>query len=139
MASDTFTGSCLCGSVKYQIVGEFRFFPHCHCSRCRKSTGTGHASNVIVTPESCDWTAGEELITTYKVPDAERFRTVFCSKCGSPLPRWAPDMSMAVIPAGTLDSHPHLKPSGRIFYDSKTDWSCDTAELETWAEYPQRP
>ncbi len=139
MAANTYSGSCICGSVKYEITGEFRFFPHCHCSRCRKSTGTGHASNVILTPETVEWTAGEELVRSYKVPDAERFRTVFCENCGSPLPRWAPDMSIAVIPAGTLDSHPELKPSGRIFYESRADWSCDAAELQCWAEYPQRP
>ncbi len=46
-------------------------------------------------------------------------------------------MSIAVIPAGGLDSHPELKPSGRIFFDSKTDWSCDSTDLATWAEYPQ--
>lgn len=138
MASEKYAGSCICGSVKYEITGEFRYFPHCHCSRCRKSTGTGHASNVILTPETVEWTAGEELVKSYKVPEADRFRTVFCSNCGSPLPRWAPDMSMAVIPAGTLDSHPPLEPSGRIFVDSKADWSCDNADLQCWPEYPQR-
>jgi hypothetical protein len=64
--------------------------------------------------------------------------TVFCGNCGSPLPRWAPDLSIAVIPAGTLDSHPELKPSGRIFFDSKAAWSCDAVDLPVWAEYPQR-
>lgn len=138
MPSEKYAGSCICGSVKYEITGEFRYFLHCHCSRCRKSTGTGHASNVILTPRSVAWTAGEELVRSYKVADAERFRTVFCSNCGSPLPRWAPDMSMAVIPAGTLDSHPQLKPGGRIFYGSRAEWSCDAGELPVWQEYPQR-
>ncbi len=137
MATDKYSGSCICGSVKYEITGKFRFFPHCHCSRCRKSTGTGHASNVILTPETVEWIAGEELVRSYKVPDAERFRTVFCENCGSPLPRWAPDMSIAVVPAGTLDCHPDLKPSGRIFYDSKADWSCDATDLAVWSEYPK--
>ena len=139
MSSDKYSGSCICGSVKYEITGEFRFFFHCHCGRCRKSTGTGHASNVILNPDAVEWMDGEDLIGSYKVPDAERFRTVFCKNCGGPLPRVAPDLSMAVIPAGTLDSNPEINPTGYIFGDSKAAWSCDSRELPTWAEYPPKP
>lgn len=137
MTSDTYKGSCICGSISYEITGELRAFPHCHCRRCRKATGTGHASNVILKPHTARFIKGEELVHTYKVPDAERFRTAFCANCGSPMPKWLPDMSLAVIPAGSLDSHPALNPSGRIFYDSKADWSCDTSDLPLWPEYPQ--
>ncbi len=139
MSSDKYSGSCICGSVKYEIFGELRFFYHCHCGRCRKSTGTGHASNVILNPDAAEWIEGEDLIGSYKVPDAERFRTVFCKNCGGPLPRVAPDLSIAVIPAGTLDSSPEIHPDGHIFGDSKAEWSCDARELPTWAEYPPRP
>jgi len=116
-----------------------RVFLHCHCGRCRKSTGTGHASNVILNPDAAEWTAGEDLIGSYKVPDAERYRTVFCKNCGSPLPRVAPDLSIAVIPAGTLDGSPEISPNGRIFCGSKAEWSCDDTELPAWAEYPPSP
>ncbi len=138
MSSEKYSGSCICGSVKYEISGEFKFFYHCHCSRCRKSTGTGHASNIILNPDAAEWTAGEELLGSYKVPDAERFRTMFCKNCGSPLPRVALERNIAVIPAGSLDSNPDIEPSGRIFFDSKAEWSCDSTELPVWAEYPQR-
>jgi hypothetical protein len=138
MSENKYTGSCICGSVKYEISGEFRFFYHCHCKRCRKATGTGHASNIILNPDSVEWTAGEELLNSYEVPDAERFRTMFCKNCGSPLPRTAPDLSLAVIPAGSLDSSPDIKPDARIFIGSKAEWSCDASELPVWDEYPQK-
>jgi len=139
VSSENYTGSCICGSVKYEISGEFRFFFHCYCGRCRKSTGTGHASNVILNPDAATWTAGEELIGSYKVAGAKRYRTVFCKHCGSPLPRVAPDLSIAVIPAGTLDSGPDIEPTGRIFFGSKERWACDAAELPAWDEYPESP
>ncbi len=138
MPADKFTGSCICGSVKYEITGEFRAFYHCHCTRCRKASGTGHASNVILKPDAAEWTEGEELLGRYKVPDAERYGTVFCKNCGSPLPRVALERNIAVIPAGSLDSSPDIKPDARIFIGSKADWSCDTSELPVWDEYPQR-
>ncbi|MEJ2380636.1 MAG: GFA family protein [Gammaproteobacteria bacterium] len=72
MTQAKLTGSCLCGSVQYEITGEPKRFYHCHCSRCRKASGTGHASNLIVELGAVRWTAGEELIGGYKVPEAER-------------------------------------------------------------------
>ena len=138
MTSNTYSGSCICGSVKYEITGEFRAFYHCHCTRCRKSSGTGHASNVILNPDTVEWTAGEELLGIYKVPDAERFRTVFCKNCGSPLPRVAPERNIAVIPAGSLDSSPDIEATARIFVGSKAAWSCGASELPEWSEYPRK-
>lgn len=136
--SSTISGSCLCGSVKYEIVGQTRSFFHCHCKRCRKASGTGHASNLIVKPVSADWMQGKDLISEFPVPGAKRFKTVFCNRCGSPLPRIAPDLSIAVVPAGSLDSKAEVGPTDRIFWESRSDWSCESGDLPTWAEYPER-
>jgi len=130
------SGSCLCGAISYKITGKSRAFNHCHCHRCQKATGTGHASNIIAKPDTAEWLSGEELINSFKVPDAERFRTVFCSRCGSPLPRIAPDLSIAVIPAGSLDNSPDIGPTARIFWSSRADWSCDAGDIPIWPEYP---
>ena len=137
MSTNDFKGSCICGAVRYEISGEALNFFHCHCGRCRKSSGTGHASNIIVRPDSATWTSGEELIGSFKVPDAERFRTVFCTVCGSPLPRVAPSMKLAVIPAGSLDSEPPIAPTAHIMRDSRADWSCDAADVPGWPNYPE--
>ena len=131
------TGSCLCGSVQYEIHGEADRFYHCHCQRCRKTTGTGHASNLLVKPEnSLTWTKGEDLLRNYKVPEAERFYNCFCSQCGSPMPRLVPQLGGVVIPAGTLNEEPPVKPQSRIFRDSRAAWSCSGDNLPVYAEYP---
>ena len=135
--AEEFRGSCLCGSVKYEIHGEPRAFFHCHCGRCRKSSGTGHASNIILKPTSAEWTAGEALLSSYKVPYAERFRTVFCTRCGSPMPRVAPDLSVAVVPAGSLDHEPPIEPTDHIMWGSRRAWSCDAGDIPRWPEYPE--
>jgi len=139
MSDLNLSGSCLCGSVAYEITGTSRVFFHCHCSRCRKATATGHASNIIMQPDTVTWTAGEELLKSYKVPEAERFTAVFCSNCGSNMPRVAADNSIAVVPAGTLDCDPGIRPQGRIMMGSRVDWSCDASELPTFDEYPPPP
>jgi hypothetical protein len=137
--SSEFRGSCLCGTVSYEIRGAPFGFYHCHCQRCRKANGTGHASNILLRPDSATWISGEENIASFKVPEAKRFRTAFCKTCGSPLPRIAPDLSIAVIPAGSLDNDPPLQPTARIFWGSRADWSCDAGSIPIWPEYPQQP
>ena len=134
--SETFRGGCLCGAVKYEVRGKPVRFYHCHCGRCRKATGTGHASNIMVTLESISWEKGEEAVRRYKVPEAERFSTAFCSHCGGQLPRLVPELNAAVIPAGSLDHPPAIAPQARIFWDSRAGWSCATGDLPVFAEYP---
>jgi hypothetical protein len=38
----TYRGSCICGEIAFEVDGPFDHFLSCHCSRCRKSTGTAH-------------------------------------------------------------------------------------------------
>jgi len=136
MSTITVNGSCLCGVVKYEVVGEAKRFYHCHCQRCRKASGTGHASNLLIRPQtSLGWLQGEDQLSRFKVPDAERFYTLFCRHCGGPMPRVVPELDAVIIPAGSLDTSPPIPPQGHIFWDSRADWSC-TDSLPVYSEYP---
>ena len=138
MSKIEFNGSCLCGSVQYKINGDFKRFSHCHCQRCRKSTGTGHASNILVSPlSSLKWTSGESLLARYKVPEAERFYNYFCSHCGSPMPREIAQLDAVLIPAGSADSQLPVIPQNRIFWASRALWSCAAGDLSVYKEYPE--
>ena len=76
METKTLTGACLCGSVRYTVQGDPQRAYHCHCDRCRKATGTGHASNMVVAG-TLTWNAGEALVRQFKVPEAQRFTNTF--------------------------------------------------------------
>ena len=133
-------GSCLCGSVEYQLNADTteyapKFF-HCHCQRCRKASGTGHTSLIIIGRSSLKWTKGEDYLGHYKVPEAEHFATCFCRECGSPLPRYNTKTTRVVIPSGSLDHEPGIKPKARIFWDSRAAWSCED-DLPAFSEYPE--
>jgi hypothetical protein len=136
MPESILKGSCLCGAVKYEAAGEPMRFYHCHCSRCRKITGTGHASNLFLQPATLRWLSGEELIRTFKVPEAKRFTNNFCATCGSRLPRQAKDSDMVMIPAGSLDEATPIQPQARIFSESRASWSCADAEIPVYPEFP---
>lgn len=135
MSQTILNGSCLCGAVKYEVTGEPKRFFHCHCSRCRKATGTGHASNLFVQPGMLKWLKGEEQIRAFKVPEAKRFTNNFCGICGSRLPRQAKDTDTVMIPSGSLDDDAPIKPQARIFAGSRASWSCSDDGLPVYREY----
>ena len=135
MSNAPLTGSCFCGGVRYEITGEARRFYHCHCSRCRKATGSGHASNLFLQPATLRWVAGEEQVRAYKVPEAERFTNQFCATCGGRLPRQPAGSDMVVLPAGSLDVEPPIAPGARIFTGSRARWSCEGGGIPEFTEY----
>jgi len=128
-------GSCLCGAVRYKAAGEALHFYHCHCERCRKATGSAHASNLFL-QGSLDFERGGEFVKFYKLPEAKRFANTFCSECGGRLPRFIEASGMVFIPAGSLDGEPGIEPQARIFTGSGTAWSCRGDGLPTFGEYP---
>ena len=132
------TGSCLCGEVHYEITGSLGVFQYCHCSRCRKFTGSAHAANIIVAPNQFEWLKGEEWLGRYEVTDARHFATSFCTQCGSSLPWHAQSGKAVIIPAGTLDDDPDIRPFQNIFYGSKASWYSEASELIKYDGLPTK-
>src|ERR1700753_3285193 len=97
-----YRGSCLCGAVAFEVEGPFAAFLHCHCSRCRKASGTAHATEVIVAPSALRWLRGEDLIRRFDLPSAKSFATAFCATCGSPLPHATRRGREIIAPAGAF-------------------------------------
>lgn len=127
------SGSCLCGAVTFEAEGEFEKFFLCHCSRCRKFSGTAHASNLFSSNATLTWLSGEDRIKTFQLPDT-RYIKLFCSECGSPVPRLREGMLM--VPAGCLETPVEIKPTAHIFYADKADWDD---HLEDGVKFDQRP
>lgn len=134
--SESITGSCLCQSVKYEYVGPEFVFQYCHCSRCRKFTGSAHAANIIIDPKQFKWLSGEELLGRFEQPDVAHFATCFCKNCGSSLPWLAKSGRSVVIPAGTLDQDPGIRPKQNIFWGSRAVWREAVEDLPKHDELP---
>ncbi|NES96002.1 MAG: GFA family protein [Desertifilum sp. SIO1I2] len=137
MNQSSIHGGCLCGTVAFEVNPPFQKMLHCHCSRCRKATGTGHATNLTVEPSQFRWLSGEEAIAQYDLPTAKHFGKWFCSHCGCPVPRLTRDGKIVTIPAGSLDTVPPITPTDRIFWASRAPWDCASGGLPTHAEYPE--
>ena len=125
------SGSCLCGGVAFEMTGRPLRVNHCHCSRCRKVRGTGHATNLLAPLASVRFVRGEDLVVSYQPPDARFFTHAFCRVCGSSMPRIDPSRDLAIIPMGSFDDDPGARPERHIFVESKAAWDDITDGLPT--------
>ena len=114
-------GSCLCGAVRFEVEGDFQSFFLCHCSRCRKDTGSAHAANLFSTSAKVRFLSGEDRVKTYRVPGT-RHEKSFCSECGSALPRVQMNGALLVVPAGSLDTAIDARPNAHICVASRANW-----------------
>ena len=115
------TGSCLCGGVRFELTAPFRRANHCHCSRCRKHSGTFGLTQGRVARAAFRLLAGDELIRVYR-PDGGAAKA-FCSRCGSSLfgGTW-PAGDEVSVRLGSLDGEPEPHPQYHSFVGSRAAW-----------------
>jgi len=115
-------GSCLCGGVQFALTATPILAHHCHCTRCRKNSAAAHSSSLAVPIDGVHFRAGEELLVTYKLPEARFFAHSFCRRCGGKLPYRDVARGMALVPLGAFDDDPGIRPMAHIFVGSKAPW-----------------
>lgn len=118
-------GSCLCGGVRFEVDHVVGPFELCHCSRCRKASGSAFVAGVGARVEGFRLLSGADLVRRFEAPILRRpppYRVAFCARCGSPVPDPLPGATWLEIPAGSLDDDPGLRPERHIFVDHKSRW-----------------
>lgn len=128
-------GSCLCGEVRFQVVGDFDHFFLCHCSRCRKDTGSAHAANLFSVSAKIEWLCGESSIRTFQVPSTRHVKA-FCSICGSAAPTVQMDGTLLAVPAGSLDSPMDARPDAHICVGCRAEWDHSLEQVPQIDELP---
>ncbi|HKE93221.1 MAG TPA: GFA family protein [Povalibacter sp.] len=133
---DTAVGSCLCSHVAYEVSGPPLRMVHCHCSRCRRGRSSAHATNLAYGIDGFRFVRGESHVVTYKVPGARHFAVGFCSHCGGAVPHLSPERGIVIVPAGSLDTDPGVRPDAHIYVSYKADWFAITDDLPQFSEGP---
>ncbi|WP_444941132.1 GFA family protein [Microbulbifer sp. ZKSA004] len=114
-------GECNCGEIAYEIQESLTDLYMCHCSICRRSTGSGAITVAIVPTEKFSWVKGKENLKYWSKPGHD-WHTNFCATCGSTLPG-DNDSLNTYIPAGSLvDGNENLKVVHHLWVDSKASW-----------------
>ena len=134
--SKTINGGCLCGQVKFTVQDEFFSFKLCHCSMCRKISGSAHVANLFTKPDNIQWLSGEDAISSYDIPN-NQVRRVFCSTCGTSLPFVSQSGKIRIVPAGSLEEQPSsMQPEHAIFWADRMPWYDQVHQLQHFDEYP---
>ena len=133
--SDRYSGSCLCGAVRFEVAGDFENFYLCHCRHCRKDTGSAHGANLFSSTATLHWLCGQDLVRVFNLPNT-RHRHCFCSICGSALPDMQMDGKLLKVPAGSLDTDVLIRPDAHIFVASKANWDEALEQVPKVARLP---
>jgi len=125
-------GSCRCGGVRFEIARMAGPFELCHCTRCRKASGSAFVPWLGARRDDFRLLQGEELIRRYEAPLRNKpppYRTSFCGRCGSPVPDPASGAPWFEVHAGVLDDDPGLRPERHILVEAKSPWFAITDSL----------
>lgn len=114
-------GECNCGAVQFEVGGDLSGVFVCHCSICRRSTGSNGIAVVLVPNGRLRWVRGQDQIATWKKPDTD-WQKWFCKFCGSPVPG-PNDANRMFVPAGLLtEGGEALKVIHHVWVGSKAVW-----------------
>lgn len=131
------TGSCLCRKVKLQVPDEFQLMGNCHCSECRKFSGSAFATAGVIDFDDLKITEGQEHISYYhKTADTD---LGFCRHCGSSLFSKKLKTRKYNLRLGILDDCPTQRPTFHIYVGSKAGWYEITDELAAYEGRPPAP
>ena len=128
-------GSCLCGSVAFVVDGPFGPAGQCHCSKCRKVSGTDGNAVFYTSAKNFRWLSGGASIKNFDLPAGKGWRSSFCATCGSPLPHMDSNGKIYFVPAGLLDDDPGFRGfAAHIHVSSKAPWVRITDDAPQYRE-----
>jgi hypothetical protein len=134
-AGQRYEGSCLCRGVSYEIEGELGEFGYCHCTSCRKASGSAHGANAGVDRSRFRLHSGAELLREYESSPGKL--RVFCSTCGSPIYAYlAASRDVLRVRLGSLDTPFMKRPRAHTWVSDKATWEpIDDAvpQFSEWA------
>lgn len=135
-ARKTLRGSCLCGDIAFEIASEPARMVNCHCTRCRRARGAAYGTKLLADAERFRWIRGGALVGRYASAVAPALSSAFCPRCGSDMPQYDREAAAVVVPAGTLDDDPGLRPSAHVFVGTQPDWLEITDDLPLFVRCP---
>ena len=134
--SETFTGGCLCGAVRYEGSGYPVIAGHCHCTDCRKASGTGHESHMGMMEDSFS-VSGEVKFFDAPADSGKVVSRGFCPNCGSAIYSRNSGMpGMVFLRASSLDDPEVFQPKFTVYASRAASWDKPNPDLPAFDEMP---
>ncbi|MEO5755291.1 MAG: GFA family protein [Mesorhizobium sp.] len=112
-------GKCFCGAVHYAVADEFIYAANCHCSNCRRTTGSAFKPIAGIESDKLDLTKGQNKLLIFGERDGN---DTHCKVCGSLLYSIVREGAFVHVAMGTLVDEPSIRPTAHIFVGSKAGW-----------------
>lgn len=117
----TATGKCLCGTFEYSVAGSLGEVRYCHCSQCRRKSGTAFTANAKIDASQWSLAGPTDLITEFEHKPG--LYNAFCAKCGTPLyARSDADPNDIRVRLGGLEGDIDVTITGHVWTSSKAGW-----------------
>lgn len=132
-----FSGGCLCGAVRFQSSADPQLVGHCHCVDCRKSSGTGHCTHVVIAEEAFTLT-GDVKFYDRPGDSGNIVSRGFCSNCGSPIySRNSAMPGIVFARASILDDPEIAKPQMVVYASRAASWDHMDPALPAFPIFPE--
>jgi hypothetical protein len=115
------------------VADAFRYAMNCHCSNCRRTTGSAFKPFAGIEREKLAVTQGEGKLMIY---GDDKTNNTHCRQCGSLLYSVVRDGAFVHVTMGTLVDDPSIRPTRHIFVGSKAPWFTITDDLPQHDEFP---
>ena len=130
--STTLAGKCFCGAVRYCVPDAFLYAMNCHCSNCRRTTGSAFKPFAGIARDKLTVIQGHDKLLVY---GDDKANDTHCKACGSLLYSVVRDGAYVHVAMGTLVDSPTIRPSRHIFVGSKAPWFTITDDLPQHQEH----
>ena len=128
-------GSCLCGEVAFEIQGDLSDISVCHCSICRKASGSAFAAYGAAPVQKFNWKRGRNSLRNIQI--SELLSKQFCRLCGSvlvTLHQSEPDIYHVSL--GNLDDSNQIEIEYHQFAGSKACWYSINDSKPQYEQWP---
>jgi hypothetical protein len=129
-------GECFCRAVRYQVADQFAYALNCHCSNCRRTTGSAFKPFAGIPRDRLAITKGGDNLLIH---GDEAGHDAHCSRCGSLLYSVVRDGAFVHVAMGTLIDDPSIRPAAHIFVGSKAPWFAITDDLPQYVGHITEP
>jgi len=126
------TGSCYCGAATYAVPDEFLYAAYCHCSNCRRTTGSAFKPFAGIERVKVVSTCDSDKLQIFGDADGNN---THCATCGSLLYSVVREGAYMHVAMGTLVDAPSIRPAHHIFVGSKAPWYEITDGLPQYDEH----
>jgi hypothetical protein len=133
-------GGCTCGAVRYRLTDRPLFVHCCHCTWCRRETGSAFAVNALIETAKVELLKGDVVRADLPSPSGKGQTFSRCPQCGLTL--WshyaAAREKIAFVRVGTLDDPSAAPPDIHIYTAARLPWVVLPDGVPAVAEYYRR-